>query len=397
MGFILNEKTFVNDNIFKYEQRLGSQYSIFTDRNPTFVTYYHINNVNSITDTGLLNVDRILGKESPLKYQRVQDFPIYGIDQIKLDLSDDEEGLTSSYDGEAIILPNTIKPLPNDFFTVSYLDESYLFMVTTIDYDTIKSNNYYKIGYTLKTISTDSLNSLNDQVLEKYTCIFKNIGTEDNCLLREDEFETLNGLNVIYETIVSRYIALFYNKRYNSFLYNALSSTIYDKFVTNFISAHGLLNKAEKYDTICVNNEDYGEQFPITYEMSFYGRIEDRDIPALDYIRYELCPITYQQSIFLYYNVKNIRSLTFVPDHVGSGIYVNDSLIDAIRDNTPETTDTIIEELIVKYFNDSIDSIFQINLDKIKDYRMKYTMSDYVMIPMLLYIIKHYITQFLHM
>ena len=270
-------------------------------------------------------------------------------------------------------------------------------MVTTIDYDTIKSNNYYKIGYTLKTISTDSLNSLNDQVLEKYTCIFKNIGTEDNCLLREDEFETLNGLNVIYETIVSRYIALFYNKRYNSFLYNALSSTIYDKFVTNFISAHGLLNKAEKYDTICVNNEDYGEQFPITYEMSFYGRIEDRDIPALDYIRYELCPITYQQSIFLYYNVKNIRSLTFVPDHVGSGIYVNDSLIDAIRDNTPETTDTIIEELIVKYFNDSIDSIFQINLDKIKDYRMKYTMSDYVMIPMLLYIIKHYITQFLHM
>ena len=218
----MNEKTFINDNIFKYEKRLESQYSIFTEKTPTFVTYYHINNINSITDSGLLNVDRILGHESPLKYQKIEDFPIYGIDQIKLDLNDDEEGLTSSYDSEGLILPNTIKPLPNDFFTVSYLDESYLFMITTIDYDTIKSNNYYKIGFTLKTISNDSLKNLNDQVLEKYTCVFKNIGTEDNCLIQEDAYNSLQELNSVYDTLVNKYISLFYNKRYNSFLFSLI-------------------------------------------------------------------------------------------------------------------------------------------------------------------------------
>jgi len=393
----MNEKNFINDNIFKYEKRLESQYSVFTEKTPTFVTYYHINNINSITDTGLLNVDRILGHESPLKFQKIEDFPIYGIDQIKLDLNDEEEGLTGSYDSDGLILPNTIKPLPNDFFTVSYLDESYVFMLTSIDYDTIKSNNYYKIGFTLKTISTDAVKNLKSQVLEKYTCIFKNIGTEDNFLIEEDQYKLINELNSIYDTFVSKYISLFYNKRYNSFLINTMSDHIYDKFVSNFISEHNLLNRKEKYETISISNEDYGEQFPTTYEMSFYGRMVDRDIKELDYIRYELCPITYQHSIFLYYNLKNIRSLVFVPDHVGIGLYIKDKIIDGIKNNNIEELDNIIEELMVKYFNDTIDSIYQIDIDRLKEYRMKYCMYDYIMIPILLFIMKYYNNKFVNM
>ena len=397
MGYILNEKSFINENIFKYEKRLESQYTVFTEKNPTFVTYYHINNINSITDSGLLNVDRILGKDSPLKYQKIEDFPIYGIDQIKLDLSDEEEGINGSYEGSGIILPNTIKPLPNDFFTVSYLDEGYLFMVTQIDYDTIKSNNYYKIDFYLKTISSDTVNKLNDQVLEKYHCIFKNIGTEENCLLQEDVYKVINELDTVYTSLVKRYTSLYYNKRYNSFLFNNFNCTIYDKFLSTFINEHRLLNEKEKYQTISITNEDYGEQFPVTYSMSIYNLIENRNIADLDYIRYELCPITYPHSIFLYYNLKNIKSLTFVPDHVGSGIYIRDKLIDSIKNNIVEDTDNIIEELMVKYFNDSIESILQLKVEKINEYKMSYSLTDYINIPILLFIIRHYTDKFLHM
>lgn len=397
MGFIINDKNFINDNIFKYEKRLESQYSVFTEKNPTFVTYYHINNINSITDTGLLNVDRIIGKESPLKYQKIEDFPIYGIDQIKLDLSDEEEGITGSYEGDGIILPNTIKPLPNDFFIISYLDSGYLFMVTQIDYDTIKSNNYYKISFMLKSTDYNSVEELNDQVLEKYTCIFKNIGTEDNCLIREDNYIQLRELDNLYSSFVNKYMSLFYNKRYNSFLFNTANHVIYDKFVSNFINQNNLLNEKEKYQTVVISNEDYGEQFPITYEMSIYDSIENREIEKLDYIRYELCPITYQHSIFLYYNLKNVKSLTFVPDHVGAGVYIKDTLIDAIISNNVENTTNIIEELLVKYFNDSIESILQLNIAKIKEYRISYSLNDYIMIPILLFIIRFYTDRFLHM
>lgn len=397
MGFILNDKNFINDNIFKFEKRLESQYTVFTEKNPTFVTYYHINNINSITDTGLLNVDRILGNESPLKYQKIEDFPIYGIDQIKLDLSDDDEGLQGSYEGDGIILPNTIKPLPNDFFTISYLDSSYLFMVTQIDYDTIKSNNYYKFNFILRSVDFKSIEDLNKLVLEKYSCIFKNIGTEDNCLIREDAYIHIKELETVYSSFVNKYISLYYNKRYNSFLFNSTNSVIYDKFVSNFINQHNLLNEKEKYQTIVITNEDYGEQFPITYEMSIYSAIENNNIRDLDYVRYELCPITYQHSIFLYYNLTNVKSLVFVPDHVGSNVYIRDELINSIISNIPENATNIIEELMIRYFNNSIESILQINIDKLKEYKMSYSLTDYIMIPILLFIIRYYTDKFLHM
>ena len=163
------------------------------------------------------------------------------------------------------------------------------------------------------------------------------------------------------------------------------------------MSEHNLLNRKEKYETISISNEDYGEQFPITYEMSFYGRMVDKDIKELDYIRYDPCPITYQHSIFLYYNLRNIRTIAFVPDHVGSGIYIKDNVIDAIKNDNIEELGNIIEELLVKYFNDRIESIFQIDIDKLKEYRMKYTMYDYIMIPILLFILQYYNEKFLHM
>ena len=61
MGSFISDKTFLNDNIFKYEERLESQYSIFLEETPTFTTYYHINTVESITDSGLLNVEECQG------------------------------------------------------------------------------------------------------------------------------------------------------------------------------------------------------------------------------------------------------------------------------------------------------------------------------------------------
>lgn len=396
MGFIIDDKNFINDNIFKFEKRLESQYSVFTEKNPTFVTYYHINNIDSITDTGLLNVDRILGKESPLKYQEVKDFPIYGIDQIKLDLNDEDEGLNSSYEGDAIILPNTVKPFPNDFFVISYLDYRYLFMITSVDYDTIKSNNYYKINFTLRSTDLSAIEDLSNQVIEKYNCIFKNIGTEENCLIQEDSYVKFVELGKLYTSFIDKYIAMFYNKRFNCFLFNGPNEIIYDKFVSNFINQNKLLSEKENYKTIVLTNEDYGEQFPITYEMSIYNTIENRTISDLDYIRYELCPITYAHSIFLYYNMKNVRSLTFVPDQVGKGTYIPDKVIDAITSNTVTEDLNIIEELMVKYFNDSIETIFQIDIAKVKEYKFKYTLYDYVMIPILLFILRFYMTKFLH-
>ena len=67
------------------------------------------------------------------------------MEAIQLDIDDNEEGLNSSYDGELIILPDTITPYPDDFFILEHKGHNFLFRVTGVNYDTIKSNNFFKI------------------------------------------------------------------------------------------------------------------------------------------------------------------------------------------------------------------------------------------------------------
>ena len=394
MGYIINEKTFINENIFKFEKRLESQYSLFLEKNPTFVTYYHINNVNSITDTGLLNIESILGRNSPLRFQRIADLPIYGLDYIKLDLSDEEEGLNSSFEGDAIILPNTIKPVPNDFFSITYLDKRYLFMITQIDYDTIKSNNFYKINFFIRSLDDENYQYLESQVLSRYDCIFKNIGTDDKCIILEDSHKIIDKIESVYTQLVQKYITLFYSKKFNSLvMVDANGMITYDKFLTHFINSNQLLNKREEYNTITLFNEDYGDMFPIAYQESIFTAIEENDMSSLDYVRYALTGVTYPQSIFKYYSMNNVRSVVMVD--VGNNEYIPNNLIDQIRYDIISNDMSYFHELMVKYFNNNLNSIYALSIERIDKYKMKYTMSDFIFVPICLYILRNCVTTFM--
>lgn len=393
MGYLIEDKKFINDNIFKFEKRLESQYTIFTDKTPTFVTYYHINNINSISDSGFQNVEKVFGKDSPLRFQEINDFPIYGIDNIKLDLSDEDEGLTSNYEGEGIILPNTIKPLPNDFFTISYLNRVYIFMVTAIDYDTIKSNNYYKINFYYRTDSEETFELAQEQVLEKYNCIFKNIGTEDKCLIKDDEYRLFVRLNDVYRKLVDRYNVLFYSNKFNSYLFGDGDTLIYDKYLTHFINSNSLFNEKEQYKTVFLSNEDWNIRFVPEYDDCIFSLVESRSINELKPIRCLKNSISYEESVFRMYNMDNVRSVMFID--TGSEMYIKDELIDHIKKYIIDENATIIESLLVNYFNDGYDSIYNINLDKLMNYKIKYNYDDFILIPIILYILRFYCDRFM--
>ena len=76
MGFKFDEKLLINNNIFKYEDKLNSQYTRFLESTPTYVTYYNINSIESTVDLGFSNVDKILGAESPLRYSEVKNLEL---------------------------------------------------------------------------------------------------------------------------------------------------------------------------------------------------------------------------------------------------------------------------------------------------------------------------------
>lgn len=393
MGFFINEKQFVNDNIMQFEQRMNSQYSRFLDKTPNFVTYYHINNIESTTDNGFLNVERILGPDSPIRYNEIKDFPIYGIDQILLDLSDEDEGLNTSYDGDAVILPNTIKPLPNDYFTINYLDKNYLFMVTQIDYDTIKSNNYYKITFTLKSLDDLHREELLKQTSEKYDCILENIGTQEKCIISNNDVAMLLSLNEIYTNVITRYKMLFFNNTYNSFLFPNESYSLYDKYLTHFINNNKLFNEKYNYQTLLLTNEDSSNTFLYEYETSIYRIIEMRRRDFLKPVMYKYWYVTNLTSIFNFYRDTSIMSVSFIN---GNSEYISSELIDRIINNAPLDDEQIIEKTLISYFNDSVENIYSLNLDGMKNYDyISFDQKSFIMIPMFLFVLRHYYNKFM--
>jgi len=395
MGYLIDEKQFINQNIILYEEKMNSQYSRFLDKNPTFVTYYHINNIESIADTGFQNVEAIIGDNSPLRYQKIKDFPIYGLDPILPDLSDDEEGLTISYDSELIILPNTIKPTPHDFFTIDHLGKTFLFMVNDVKYDTIKSNNYYKISFHIDSVDDDETENLEKQVQEVYNCIFRNIGTQEKCLILEEDAEKLKKLNDIYKLIVDRYKILFFNKRYNSFIFEDVKNNVkvYDKFLTEFIIRNKLFQEKYNYNTLYLVNEDPTNRFPVEYEHCIYRIIERNKKESINNIRCGYNIIRNQDSIFNVYSDIYIRGINFVNDEFD---YINPDLIEQIQTGEKFYNNTVVYDTIVDHFNGRLDAIYAFDLTRLEDIEyINYDFESFILIPILLYILKLYVNKFM--
>lgn len=378
MGYLVSEEEFLSNNIFKYEERMNNQYSRFLDRTPTYVTYYNISNINSVVDNGFQNVEALLGDNSPLRFNKVENFPIYGIDQIVLDLTDDEEGLTTEYDGEAVILPNTVKPLPGDFFVINHLSIPVQFMVTDIKFDTIKSNNFYKISYTMKSLS--ETNEIEKQVSDKFKCIVDNIGTEEKCLIKEDEFYLLQDLITEYERLADTYKMYFYNKKYNSFTVSVNNFTFYDPYLSLFLRNNKIFSSKEEYKTIRPEVIGNIDKINIDYNRSMYRYLELHKPLPIQYYSLD-CPVDFT-SPFAYYGtqVVHIKFQGDIP-------YLHQQVFDIINGHSDRST--YVLQLISKFITNKLDSIYTLDIDTLKTVDIELVDRDNMVIfAMLLYVLK---------
>lgn len=393
MGKFIPESTFINNNITKFENRLNSQYSRVLESKPMYSIYYHISNNETSVDLGFKDTERILGKNSSVRFHEIKNFPIYGITEMQLSLDSEDEGLNTNYDGEGIILQNTIKPLPGDIFLLTHMTTKAIFMVTSVEYDTIKSNNYYKIGYTILSIEdTEYLVDIERQTVERYTCNIKNIGTDEKAIIRDDVYAIINELSSLKDDIVNKYKMLFYNRKFNSFMMLIDNVWVYDRCLNNFIQTNQLMNSADDYTTIQLSNEDYDNTFLFEYELSFFRAVEKNDKAVVrseyKYLMYKSIDPT---SIFGYYD-EPVRTIRFSG---GFETYINETIIRGIENNI--FTEEPLYDIIIKYFNKSITSPFELRLEEIKNYPfVTPTMEAFIYVPIVLFILEEWKKMFIN-
>jgi hypothetical protein len=400
MAFLIDEQKLINDNIFKYENRLNSQLSRFLDKSPVFVTYFHINVNETTVDDGFRDIESIIGARSPLRFQKIENFPIYGLEPVILAIQDMEQGLDTDYSGDAIILPNTIKPLQNDFFMITHVKGSFIFRVTEIQYDSIRPDNYYKLSFRLEYLDENKEEELNNQVEEKYTCILQNIGSENTCIIREDYMNQISLLDDLYSDMLSTYKALFYNERYNCFLGESSTMAgykIYDPLQMVFFNTHKLLNKKSDYSTIILTEGFEDKKRKIKYEHSIYRFFERRDVKLVTTFPFNIFNANDRKdSSFARWNDKSI----VVVDNPTNNSMITKyemlpiEVVNAFKFNAPQ--DSIYLELMQKFVRNEPLGIYDIPLN-LNEELLKLDANEEVFFftPILLYIIQVVVNDFL--
>lgn len=392
MAFFVNEQKMVEENTFQYENRIKAPTNRLLDTTQTYTNFYHIDELESTTDAGFIDVASVIGNRSPLRFIKISDFPIYGLEQIVLQLQDTDQGIDTSYEGEAIILPGTIKPLQNDFFTIPVLKDSYVFRVTDIQYDNIMPDNYYKIEFKLEYIDEDKIEQIEDQVISDNICILENIGTSTSCIIEKSEFIQIQDIEKMYNEIISFYMAMFYNERHNVLLCPYEGYYLYDPFQTEFINNNSLLNDKNNLKCTILTDQYTDPKRKLKYNKSVYKFIESKDMKLLNTFGFTLRPgVTVHESSFHRWHDNSINILDIpIGITVKTAKVFSEDYMESIRYNAD--VDGEYATLIKKFVRDENLTIKDIPLSLSDELvYMNDSIEVFFFTPIIMYIIKEII------
>lgn len=361
MGKFL-DTTYVStiNNILDSEvNRLDNTFYTFTDKAPTTCTYYNINTSKSTLDESTNLAYSYTDGDSPLRYNRINDVVLFGIDRIQVQLESGEYGIEAdSIEGDAYLPPNAFKPYPQDYFYINHINEEYLFKVTNVSLDTLPTgSNIYKISYKLSSHDADKTD-IDRLTVESYTMDTTNIGTNLSMVIRDDDYSYIKRLENIITDFITYYRALFYSNKVQTFIFSYDDHNFYDSYLIEFIKRHDLMNTSELPFLQIAHQLATRATFALDYSRSFFHSLERKDHGTI-------CnPPCYgmlveDKTSLLYYNIEDYY---YIFHEYRMGDYypvpsIDDDTVMRIRDNERYETDDLyyFKNIIIDYYNDNTD------------------------------------------
>lgn len=423
MGFLQTSDDLVSNVNKATANILDSKFTQYISGNgsPVLVDYYNLDEIMSTANRGYENLDDLIGKDSPLRYNHIKNFPIYGLKEVLPEKDEVDMGLLDmNMETELIILPNTIKPHEHDyiFYTIPGANATLTFRVDNFEFTTIKSNSYYRINVSLQDInSTEYRDKLDRQVVSNKTAVLDNIGSQEKCIIDDDKLEDIERLKKILSYIMEQYVDTFWDKKYNSFIHKDESSRYlgYDPYLTEFLKRHNLIDLQDSV-FISLINFDQRNECRIAYNKSIYRNLELQDISKLHtLLKVPTNFTTVCTNPFYYYGEDTAFSLDLLVDYIENRgkdnklYYIDIELIDRIRNNQPlmlnepirntysSDNTRIFWNLIITYLNKSgcynlLDDS-NVGMEDILGINIDYSHESYLYTPIVVYILTEYVKE----
>ena len=381
------------------KSRLNNPFYIYGDRKPTIVTYYNINHNASTIDKGSSTLYDDIGQNSSLRFNKIENFHLYGLEKINVNLDIGEYGLEAPIEGEALILPNTIVPVPGDMFIINHvIDKPYLFMVTGIGIDTLYTGaNFYKISYKLTRTDMDALTSLETvQTIKRFTYKAGNVGTTLTPLIESNQAELIDKIEDNIDTLLNYYMNLFYKNSVQNFILEYQHMYLYDPYLIEFMIRNKLFALSGN-NYFHVEQAVYiGDTFALEYDHSIFKDIEIKKSNMRLNSVYPV-PVDDPNSLLVdrlesYYKLSN---KVMYKDYDNPINWLDMDLLDRVINNDlyDEDSNLYYRNLLILYMNNKEFDITDKLMDSIMDLEFNYTKELFYMIPILVFILKSYVNK----
>ena len=391
---------------------LANPYYIYNNYSPTVVTYYAINKCETTLDYSLKTSYAVIGERSPIRYNKINEFVLYGIEKIQLNLDNGEQGLESQdITGDCYFLPNTVVPSAGDFFVINQLKQKFLFVVESVNKDTMDNDaNFYKGSYRLEQFQEDEITA---QVVKEYTYVISsssdNNGVSSSSIIEQEAYYSAQSLEQVCIHLEETYMALFYNERVQTFTYKFNCRNMYDEYMIEFIIRNKLFSDVSKY--IYVDHKtSLNRLFPIYYKHSIFYNIEtkNKDITNVhvnaDYIddpttifqqRYEdYFSVNHKLKIDDFYADPRAKAVynilpDLIIDLISSGESFNSDYLENNNIEDKEFSNLLFTNIIISYMN-GID-ITDDDISILTNSEYYYSKTYFYAIPIVIYCLKQYI------
>ena len=382
-----------------FKTMLNNPYYLYNNYSPTIVTYYSLNKEKSTLDYALKTSYSKIGEKSPLRYNKINKFILYGIDKIQLNLDNGEQGLESQeISGDCYFLPNTVVPSAGDFFVIEQLKEKFLFIIESVNKDTMDTDsNFYKATYSLDQFKEEEIQ---DQVVKEYTMA---INKDSSYLIEQESYNLIEELDKICIYLEETYMSLFYNDRVQTFIYRFNGSLMYDKYMIEFMIRNKIMSDMSKY--IYVDHktrESY--DFSLKYKHTIFNNLEENNIDIdsinvnADYIDdpVSIFQLRYEDYFCINHNINDMYSdprskivFKIIPEYILDMIINNKTIKDYNIDDKDGNSNLVLGYIISNFINNK--TISKDSISDIKNIDFYFTVYHFYLIPMVIYCIKSYI------
>lgn len=279
-----SHKETIDTLIYGLQDIIKNPYYKWQNKTPTIVTYFNHNVEKSTLDEGSKLEQVGYGYNSPTKYNKINDFYIYGIEQVQVQVENGEFGAQASpITGEGVILPNTITPYQGDYFVIDYTKDDIVFQVTGVSHDTLENGaNIYKITFELDTIDIKDL-ELN--IGDSYQMMINNEGTKFNMIIRSETYDFIKKLDSVRSYLKEHFVDLFYSDRIQSFSFLFNMRRFYDPYMIEFLINNQILKDTDNY--IFIDHQlSLNQSFGIDYSRTIFKCFEEEDFENINTYRY---------------------------------------------------------------------------------------------------------------